>query len=499
MATALLILLTLGASISPLLTLAHLFQVKEWRQDRVREHLRREGVLRQLFGITRPIVVSVFGMLGVFGFLPWVTLCLITLTGANILQIILRRQPYPVWTKKAIALVTLTIVIDITLTEFPTSFLPLIPLFQPVALAFAWLLLSPLDAYLKRRIIAQASKLRLGHQDLTVIGITGSVGKTTTKELLAHLFAERTPLVTPGYVNAEVGVAKWLIEALDSRKSALAIVEMGAYRTGEIATLCSFTKPQIGVITFVGSQHRALFGSEEAVSQAKGELVRALPVDGHAFLNGDSPLCAKLAESAPCPVTKVGTGSTVDIEALDIEETPRGIRFRIDQNVFSVPLHGTHNVTNVLLAISVAEYLGMSRAEIQHRLGTFPQLPHTFSVRKERGVTILDDTHNSSAESVRAAVEWARTQPEEPKVLLTSGLIELGEDTDRVHSELGTLAREIFDRVVILHERSAREFQRGFEGDVEILSKDTPPTSVGALLVCTGRMSEASMKRLLPR
>ncbi|MBI3619063.1 UDP-N-acetylmuramoyl-tripeptide--D-alanyl-D-alanine ligase [Candidatus Peregrinibacteria bacterium] len=507
----LLIGLVLLASLSPLCTAAALWQMKEWRWDRLLEHLRREGILRQLFGWLRPAVAAAFAWIFLLRLLPlehWVLLFLTTLAGLSIIQFGLRKQRLPILTRKAVVLVATSVlltaiaafVLTLHLNRLGANvLLPFLPLLQPFFVMLSWLLWRPVDFILKKRVLDRAQDLRALENNLTVIGITGSVGKTTTKEILAHVLAELPAIATPAYVNSEMGVAHWLIETFskpDHPKTL--IIEMGAYREGEIALLSAIAKQTIGVVTYVGSQHLALFGSEEALVRTKAEIITHLPQDGHAFLNGDNDAARKMKELSPCPVTIVGTGGSCDIEAFDVEETPTGIRFRVEGRTFSLPFHGTHNVTNVLLAIAVARHLGMTDDAIAARLKTFIPPQHTFSVRAERNVTILDDTHNSSAASFRAAIAWARTQPFEAKTLLASGLIELGDQYEPIHRELGALATHVFSRVIFLDEESAKMFQQGFGKPVEVLRKQVLRVSSGSLLVCIGRMRPSTINRLLP-
>ena len=530
---------TLVATLSPLLTFAHLWQIKEWRVDRLLTHLQEEGWLRQVFGVVRPLVILVFLCLALFfqlpsvtrgqGMLPtwpeWMLLALLALDLLFCLQLLLGRQPRTVWTMKATVLVTASLLLDTLIVVTATMddwhlviFSPLLVLLQPFILALTYGLFWPVDHFLKLQIIRRATTLREQFPDLTVIGITGSVGKTTTKELLAHILAERHPIVTPAHMNADIGIARWLIRELEiancelritahknapnespitNRKSQILIAEMGAYRSGEIALLCRILKPSIGIITFIGTQHLALFGSAQALCKAKAELFDALPLEGHAFLNADSVSCAHLRDHCHCPVTTVGTGGISDVKATDIEEVPTGISFKVDGTRFVIPLHGTHNVTNVLLAIACAMQLGVMLETIAQRLLTFAPPSRTFQVREDHGVRILDDTHNSSAASFKAAIAWARTQPENQKILLCSGLIELGEEQERTHAELGAFASGIFQRAIFLHLRSGEQFAKGFGNDVEILSKKNLPVPPGSLLVCVGRMGPEVIRRLL--
>jgi UDP-N-acetylmuramoyl-tripeptide--D-alanyl-D-alanine ligase len=541
-------LLVIVASLSPLLTFAHLWQVKEWRLDRLADHLRSEGFLRQIFGVVRvPIVALCLALAAADIISVWMgtQATLWILTALTILQVQLRRQPTPIWTSKArvlvVASLAMTVVAAILLSARETpaiaALLAILPLVQPMILVLARAAFSPLDRSLKRRILRQATALRIAHPELTVIGITGSVGKTTAKELIACAIGDQG-MATPAYVNTELGVAKWLIErsAISDQRSAkrrgtsassgnarernatryplsaslpqpsaekpppkIFIIEMGAYRRGEIALLCSIAKPQIGVLTFIGTQHIALFGSQDDLLAAKGELLAALPRDGHAFLNVDSALTASLQSTAPCPVTTVSTGGRSDLEAFDIEETARGIRFRAGNTVFSLPLHGTHNVCNVLLAIGVAEHLGVQREVIAERLTRFRPLQGTFSVEDARGVTVLNDTHNASPESASAAIQWAETQSATPKVLLLSGIIEQGQATESVHRELGVISTHVFDRAIILNKKFAQLFAQGCGKNVEILSSTTAGVSPGSLLVCIGRMPRSAIERMLPK
>lgn len=192
-----LILLGFGiAALSPLLTFAHLWQIKEWRMDRLFNHLRSEGMLRQLLGVIRPPVVIASSILAALHLLSPAmasTLAIAILAGVAASQFALRRQPMPVWTSKGKMLTGVALLLLMTAGTIiafcpaPASplILPLLVLLAPLFLMLAWTLLLPLDTFLKQRILNGARRLRLAHPEITVIGVTGSMGKTTTKELLA--------------------------------------------------------------------------------------------------------------------------------------------------------------------------------------------------------------------------------------------------------------------------------------------------------------------------
>ncbi|MBT3292731.1 UDP-N-acetylmuramoyl-tripeptide--D-alanyl-D-alanine ligase [Candidatus Peregrinibacteria bacterium] len=502
----LLMALTLLASISPLLTFAYLWQIKEWRIDRLKEHIRAEGFFRQFFGLIRPALLVIFIPLAFTNMREWHLHILIILSILSCVQIMMHRQPKPVWTMKALSLVlgsifiTIAISASIILYSGNLNLLAILPYVQTITLVISWMLFFPMDRLLKIQILKKASKIRGMHPNLTVVGITGSAGKTTTKELLKHLLSDKNMMATPEHTNSEIGVARWIKSTLSKNETPeILIVEMGAYRPKEIAKLCYIAKPTIGVLTTIGKQHLALFGSQEALCNAKAELIESLPESGHAYINVDNELCNSVKNRTKGALTTIGTGGHSDLEAYEIEETGTGINFRVSNMFYKVPIHGTHNVTNVLLAIAVAKDLGMDEHEIARKLLSFKVPSRTFYVSVKKGVTVLNDTHNASPSSFRAAIAWAHNQNAEEKILITNGLMELGQLQDSIHTKLGSMASDKFSRVIFLSKRNAKNFQKGFNKPVEIYNKEIKSVPEKSLLVCIGRMSNKTINSILPK
>lgn len=489
--------LLLAGALSPLLTFAALFQQKEWRWDRLREHLRRDGAVNQLFGRVRPALYGLFVLLWIAA-LPRSVSALALWTGLfavlSAVQLGLKRQRMPVWTSKAkliIALSVLLTVIAAILTLAVPVLMPGIILLQPLFVLAAWLILKPLDYVLKKRVMDRAAAHRATLTDATVIAVAGSVGKTTTKELIAHLLTDLRPAVTPAHVNTEMGVAQWLT----GKKADVFVVEMGAYRLGEIALLCRIAQPTVGVMTALGSDHLALFGSEEAIVRGNGELIEFLPEGSHAFLYGENPGCRSLAQKARSKTHLTGEG---DLLPTDIHENDQGISFKAGGSTFQLPLQGRHNVHNALLAIGVARQLGVRDERIKELLKTFRGPAHTFNMRTERGVLLLDDTYNISPLSVGAALDWAARQTHRPRVLLTSGLQETGDEEARFLKELGAKAKGSVERVVFTAAHGADAFGQGFGAPVEVLNPRSPRVAEGSVLLAVGRMPPSTVQRLLP-
>ncbi len=518
--------LAVTASLSPVLTLVRLWQIKEWRLDRLREHLRENGWWRQLCGWMRPMIVALYlcalsalyAALSLLGFggqlialglatklqsLEAVVLGILTLL--TVLQFITRRQRTPVWTKKAIIITALSFVLITVLSAIGVAagshLLPIAPVLSPLFVTGAWMMFLPIDRAMKKRVLERAESLRSSHPNLRVIGITGSVGKTTVKEMLSHILKDAGAFTTPERVNTEMGVAAWITkilsdEPVDSHR--ILVVEMGAYRIGEIELLCRITKPQYGIITYVGNQHLSLFGSREAIIKGKGELFAALPSDGHAFGNKDNDAFDTLKKRCKCEMTAVGTGQHADLLATDIEETAEGIRFKALDTVFSVPMAGTHNVTGALLAIAVAKKMGISTQDIAKKLQSFKRMSQTFERKTVGEVTVLDDTYNSSPDSVRAAIEWAKKQPHEKKILVLEGIIELGDAEAAIHTELATLAAPVFTEAYAAHPRFLSYLKEGGFGDrAQMAEKRLQKAEKGSLVVLAGRLSSTVTVRFI--
>ncbi len=493
--------LALLAALSPLLTILWLFQKKEWRLDRLNEHLRREGWQQFVGGTLRPLIAIPAVLLSfVDPTALWLGLGL--LAGVGFIQPLLRRQHVPDWTTKSIAVTALscllTAVLIAAIATLAPRFLPLVSLVQGFIAVGAWGLLLPLDRRAKDRVFARARARRAVLPHITVIGIVGSVGKTTTKELTALVLGNLHPLVTPAHVNTELGLAQWFLRETigwkpDDRH--IVVVEMGAYRQGEIALIASVLQPQIAVVTALGSDHLALFGSEAAIVNANAEILAALPSDGTAILLADSPSTRSLQERVRGRVITAGTVAC-DLQATFVHESPQGLHFRVGSTDVHLPLAGQHNVGNAMLALAVGQTLGISIADGAARFAAMKPLPGTFQVRTFGGVRILDDTYNISPLSFKAALAWAGEQPERPRVLLTAGLLEVGHEEERFMRELGTIASGKIERAVIVGGHGSKAFAETFDGAVD----SWPPTPVppSGLLLCVGRLPASTINALLP-
>ncbi len=295
--------------------------------------------------------------------------------------------------------------------------------------------------------------------DVRVIGITGSVGKSTTKELTAEVLGRRyRTLKNPGNLNNEIGLPLTLLRLQASHERA--VLEMGFYVPGEIALLCDLSLPHVGVVTNVSQVHMERAGSLEAIVRGKSELVENLPPapEGVAILNYDEPLVREMAERTEARVFYYGLSPEADLWAAQVEGLGLdGVRFVMHHEGESlhmrVPLLGRHSVHTVLRAAAVGLAEGMSWQEIIGGLqGTSSQL-RLVAVNGPNGALLLDDTYNSAPASALAALNLLE-ELEGRRIAVLGDMLELGDFEERGHRMVGARAAEIVDRLVVVGERA---------------------------------------------
>ena len=289
---------------------------------------------------------------------------------------------------------------------------------------------------------------RLAEGELTVVGVTGSSGKTSTKDVIAQLLEPLGPTIAPpGSFNNELG-HPWTALRADAQTRHL-VLELSARGPGHIAHLAEIAPPKIGVVLNVGSAHVGEFGSREGIAKTKGELVEALPADGVAVLNLDDPLVAAMASRTKARVVFVGESASAQVRAADItldDEARASFRLITPAGEADVklPLHGEHHVGNALSAAAVALELGATPAEIAARLSALERRSarRMEVVTRADGVTILNDSFNANPESMRAGLKAlaAMTRETGRRSWAVLGVMgELGADSVTAHDEIGRL------------------------------------------------------------
>jgi UDP-N-acetylmuramoyl-tripeptide--D-alanyl-D-alanine ligase len=308
---------------------------------------------------------------------------------------------------------------------------------------------------------------------VTVIGITGSSGKTSTKDLLAQLLARLGPTVAPpGSFNNELGHPYTVLRA--TAQTRFLVLENSARGIGHIRYLTEIAPPRIGVVLNVGRAHLGEFGSREAIAQAKGELVEALPADGVAVLNADDPLVDAMAARTAARVVRVGESAGADVRASDVRLDALGCATFVlhaagaDAQV-SLRLVGRHHVGNALAAAAVALECGMPLPDVAAALAAAAAVSRWRMEVTERadGVTIINDAYNANPESMRAAldalvaVHRARPDGGGRSIAVLGEMAELGAEAPAAHEELGRLAVRLGVTSVVAVGAAARPIRDG--------------------------------------
>lgn len=296
-----------------------------------------------------------------------------------------------------------------------------------------------------------------------VVGITGSTGKTTTKDFLNAVLRPRFRVVaTAGNRNNDLGVPLTLLRA--GADTDVLVVEMGMRGLGQIAFLADIARPEIGLVTNVGTSHIELLGTQDAVAAAKGELVRAIDADGAVFLNADDGYSETLALDSVAPVTMYGTGERANVRAVDIvldDQSRASFTIIADSSHAQVhlPVPGRHNVYNALAATSVGLRLGLPLAEIADSLSR----AEVTSMRMQMfttpdDVTVINDAYNANPTSMRAAVETlAGMRATGKRVAVLGDMAELGSLSELAHFQIGeNVARLGIDRLIAVGPRATR-------------------------------------------
>ena len=337
----------------------------------------------------------------------------------------------------------------------------------------------PVEKAVNNHYINDAKRILKENPDLRIIGVTGSYGKTSVKFYLETLLRQKyNVLVTPESYNTPMGIVITIRKFMKPSHE-IFVCEMGARYVGEIKEDCDLVHPHHGLITSIGPQHLDTFGSLENIQKTKFELADAIPDDGMLFLNGDNEYIAeelgKRQGSRPIYENAVmyhsqNTGS--GCYASDIVVTNHGTDFTVnapdgETERFSMKLVGMHNVINVMGAIAVAHEFGISLQELRIPVRKIQSVPHRMEMKNHGDVTIIDDAFNSNPVGSKAAVETLAIM-DGMRILITPGMVELGEDEAEYNRKFGTYAADCCDKIFLVGRKHTEPIKEG------ILSKGFP-------------------------
>ncbi|OGH86400.1 MAG: hypothetical protein A2493_01060 [Candidatus Magasanikbacteria bacterium RIFOXYC12_FULL_33_11] len=448
---------------------AYFWQLKEYRWDRFLDLLRtNEGkriIFRYDFFYKIPLILVVFFWDQRLDVIKLVVLLIYVLDFLYLLSKIVLKKPIkkPKFSLKIILILFLAIFMEAAFFE-ETKDIKTIATFsflRFMGITIIVYLMNIISQLVKDYIARMATKKMMHYKKMRVIGITGSYGKTTTKEILSQLLSHKFKVIkTPKNINTDIGISRFILKT-SFKDVDYFVVEMGAYSIGEINKICNIVKPEIGILTAISPQHLSLFGSIENIQTAKYELLRSLPKNGLAITNSDNKYCREFLADLKSKVLTFGFDEEYNPNCLvkDMKETDTGIRCKLIRNIDSeklevelqTKLFGDYNISNLQPSLLTATHLGFNIDEIKEALKRIESPGNALRVQKYGEALLLNDTYNSNPDGFRAAINaLSRYSHSYKKVIITRGILELGELSDEIHEQIGGEIAFVADELVII-------------------------------------------------
>lgn len=340
----------------------------------------------------------------------------------------------------------------------------------------AALITRPYENYVHHYFIKQARRKVADMDDLMVIAVTGSYGKTSTKFMIRDLLKERFSVcTTPGSYNTPMGICKVINNDLKAHHQVL-VLEMGARYEGNIDELCDIVEPNISVVTNVGVAHLETFGSREAIAQTKSTIVKRTKEGGKAILNADDQRVSEIADwGTELDVTFAGFKNG-DIRGADIAYSSEGMQFTatVDEEteVFNIQLLGKHNIQNMLLAIGVAHTFDMRLKTMALAAKRMEPVEHRLELKQQGELTVIDDAFNSNPVGAKNAVDVLAQFNGGRRIIITPGMIELGDIQEEKNQAFGEqIGRAQLDLVILVGEDQTEPIVKGIRSTAYVMDK----------------------------
>ncbi len=473
------IYLIIGITLIKIIDLCYLFQIKEYRFDRFRSTFLEEGPLNILYlrqprlpaKSMRNLLIIAIALL-----MLWVVLTL-------------RSE---LWYSVGIVAVTLLIS----------------PVLAWVCVAVGVVLTKPVAYAMRRRTIMRAMKKLQSHAPIVTVGISGSYGKTSTKEFLYQMLSTKYRVAkTEANKNTDVGVAQSILTNV-APDTEFFIGEVGAYKKGEVRTAAMVFHPKHAIITAFGNQHLSLYGSRENLIEAEGEVLEILPTDGTAYINRDIYSFAHTSKRTSGTVTSFSaTSKEADVYATEIRLDPQDrltakIHYRNHSFRIATPLVGAHSIENLLPCIAFCLDHGMTRAEVVAALKKLQPIPGKLSTHQGPGESfVLNDTGNSSLHGFLAAIAAIGDMTYKKNAIISKGIIELGKEKDSSYKQIvSTIANrpiQLFTTDSLFKKYDTTDQVTVCRSESELLEKIRPYHTRSSLILLEGKFSPRVAQNLI--
>ena len=327
---------------------------------------------------------------------------------------------------------------------------------------------TPIEKAINRYYYNDAKRIIESNRNLIVIGVTGSFGKTSTKNYLAGVLAEKyNVLVTPGNFNTLLGVIRTIREQLRPYHQVF-IVEMGAKQTNDIKEICDLVHPTIGIVTAVGEMHLETFKTIENIQDTKFELINSLPADGLGVINNDSHCISSYKGiKSQCKLIRYAVEADGDYKATDVKYGANGVSFTLNgSEQFGSRLLGVGNLLNILAATAVADYLGVPTNKQKNAIARLQPVEHRLSMKVSNGITVLDDAYNSNPQGAKMALGVLKgfaVGDSNKRIVITPGFVEMGARQAQANKELGRTIAESCDYAIVVNATNRDAIRSGIE------------------------------------
>ncbi|NLC96279.1 MAG: UDP-N-acetylmuramoyl-tripeptide--D-alanyl-D-alanine ligase [Erysipelotrichaceae bacterium] len=347
-------------------------------------------------------------------------------------------------------------------------------LFLFISLIMNWILillanflLMPIEKLVQNYYLNDAKKKLRSHLSLINIGITGSFGKTSSKNIIQSIISEEyRSLMTPASFNTPMGITRTIREQLKPSHQVF-VCEMGADHVGDIKYLSDFVNPKIGIVTSIGIQHLSTFKSLENIIKEKMILIEKLPSDGIGIINYDNEYIREYNIKNSCKIIKYGIdNSDVDYQAVNIKYSPKGSKFKVKTKEktysFETKLLGKHNISNILAGIALARELNVEWKDIIKAVKYIPYIEHRLEVKTINGLKFIDNAFNSNPVGAKMSLEVMKMMPKK-RIIVTPGMIDLGSKQKEVNYDFGYSMKDNIDIAILVGETQTLPIKQGLD------------------------------------
>lgn len=448
----------------------HMLQLESYKNERYIKWIKKNRIIKikELILIIPTVIVFLNLKIGLIINILWLIIQILfrnKYTAKKPLVITARIKR--MYLTEILLLIIIGILLNIISFTYTNVLINILIIFSYIFILIINIINSPIEKCIQKKYYNMAKKKLNENKNLKVIGITGSYGKTSTKHILGTILSQKyNTLITPESYNTTMGVVRTINEKLNSTHQ-IFVCEMGAKNIGDIKEICNLVKPTYGVLTAIGPQHLETFKTLENVKKTKMELIESLPKEGKSFVNFEDENISKI-KFKDNNIT-FGLNKKCNYYAENIEINEFGSNFDVcinEKKKFKVKtkLLGIYNIVNIVGAIAICNELGLSEEEITAGIRFLKPVAHRLEIKRNpNGSIIIDDAYNSNVKGARMALDVLASFNKRKRILITPGIVDLGEKSDEYNKNLGKQAAESADYIILVGEKQTKSILDGIK------------------------------------